>query len=101
MKRALRWPRHFSNTATVTAMDMESVTSAIAVRKLGFLRRQLAEGAEGIGAVAMRSLVDDPNSLCLVGECRELEECFGTSYTDAILVSADDVSMREVAKGKW
>ena len=31
-------------TAAVTAMDMESVTSAIAVRKLGFLRRQLAGG---------------------------------------------------------
>ena len=76
-------------------MDMESVTS---VRKLEFLRRQLAEGAEGIGAVAMRSLVDEPNSLCLVGECRELEECFGTSYTDAILASADDVSMREVKR---
>ena len=68
------------------------------MRKLGFLRRQLAEGAEGIGAVAMRSLVDESNSFCLVGECRELEECFGTSYTDTILASADDVSLREVKK---
>ena len=42
--------------------------------------------------------MDESNSLCLVGECRELEECFGTSYTDAILASADDVSMREVNK---
>ena len=51
-KRALRWSRHFSNTTAVTALDMVSVTSEIAVRKLGFLKRQLAEGA-----VAMRSLV--------------------------------------------
>ena len=79
-KRALRWPRHFSNTAAVTALDMVSVTSEIAVRKLGFLKRQLAEGAEGVGAVAMRSLLDDPNSLCLVGECRELEECLGMRF---------------------
>ena len=49
--------------------------------KLRFLKRQLAEGAVGVAAVAMRSLLDDPNSLCLVGECRELEEHFGTNYT--------------------
>ena len=67
-KRALRWPRHFSNTAAVTAMDMNSVTSEVAVRKLGFLKRQLADDAVGVGAVAMRSLVDHPNSLCLSAE---------------------------------
>ena len=62
-KRALRWPRHFSNTAAVTALDMESVASRIVVRKLGFLKRQLAEGAVGVAAVAMRSLIDDPDLL--------------------------------------
>ena len=46
----------------------------------------------------MRSLLDDPNSLCLVGECRELEEHFGTNYTDAILEGGDEVSMREVKR---
>ena len=40
------------------------------------------EGALGVAAVVMRSLLDDPNSLCLVGECRELEKHFGTNYTD-------------------
>ena len=49
--------------------------------KLRFLKRQLAEGAVGVAAVAMRSLLDDSNSLCLVGERRELEEHFGTNYT--------------------
>ena len=41
--------------------------------------------AVGVGAVAMRSLVDHPNSLCFVGECREAEERFGTIFTDAFL----------------
>jgi len=52
----------------------------------------------GVVAVAMRSLLDDPNSLCLVGECRELEEHFGTNYTDAILEGGDEVSMHEVKR---
>ena len=47
--------------------------------------------------MAMRSLLDDPNLLCLVGECRELEEHFGTNYTDAIL-EGGEVSMHEVKK---
>ena len=61
------------------------------------LKRQLAEGA---AAVAMRSLMDDPDSLCLVGKCRELEDCFGTNYTDAILlqVATDELSMNEVKR---
>ena len=97
-KRALKWPKHFSNTAAMTVLDLDSVTSRIVVWKLRFLKRQLAKGAGGVAAVAMRSLLDDPNSLCLVGECRELEEHFGTNYTDAILEGGDEVSMHEVKK---
>ena len=45
------------------------------------MKRQLAVGAVGVAAMAMRSLLElnDPNSLCLVGnvESRELEEHFG------------------------
>ena len=62
------------------------------MQKLGFLKRQLAVGAVDIAAVAMRSLLDDPNSLCLVGECRELEKHLGTNCTDAILQRGDEVS---------
>ena len=54
--------------------------------------------AVGVAAVAIRSLLDDPNSLCLVGECRELEEHFGINYTDAILEGGDEVSMQEVKR---
>ena len=34
----------------------------------------------------------------MVGECRELEEHFGTNYTDAILEGGDDLSMHEVKR---
>ena len=50
-KRALKWPRHFSNTAAMTVLDLDSVTSRIVVRMLGFLKRQLA-------AVVMRTLLE-------------------------------------------
>ena len=78
-KRALKWPRHFSNTAALTVLDLESV---IVAWKLGFLKRQLAVGAMGVAAMAMRSLLDDPDSL---SSWKMLEEYFGTNYTDAIL----------------
>ena len=35
-KRALRWPKHHSNTAALTALEMESAGSRLLVRKLGF-----------------------------------------------------------------
>ena len=73
-KRALRWPKHHSNTAAVTALDVESVRSRLLVRKLGFLKRTVPDGAIGVGAIgvgaaAMRAMVDDVTSLCLVREC--------------------------------
>ena len=64
-KRALKWTRHFSNTVAMTVLDLDSVPSRIVVQKLRFLKRQLSVGAVGVAAVAMRSLLGDPNSLCL------------------------------------
>lgn len=95
-KRALRWPRHFSNTAAVSALEMESMRCRLVVRKLGFLRRQQADSTIGVGATAMRSLTDEPETLCLVKECRELENVFKTNYTDQILAGLDGVNLREV-----
>ena len=80
----------------MTVLDLDSVTSRIVVQKLRFLKRQLAKGAVGVAAVVMRSLLDDPNSLCLlVSECRELEEHFGTNY---ILRGGDEVGMHELKR---
>ena len=59
----------------------------ILCRKLFFLQRLLEEKATGVGAVAIKSLSDDVESLCLVKECRELESTYGTSFTDDLLYS--------------
>ena len=57
------------------------------------------DGATGVGAAAMRSMVDDVASLCLVKECKELEEGFETQFTDKILGGdADQINMKEVKK---
>ena len=98
-KRALRWPKHFSNTAAVMALEVESARSRLLVRKLGFLRQILIDGGTGVGHAVLKSMVDDVNSLCLVRECRELEESFGTHFTDDILCGkADQISMKEMKK---
>ena len=38
-KRALKWLRHFSNTAAMTVLDLDSVTSRIVMWKLRFLKK--------------------------------------------------------------
>ncbi len=92
-KRALGWPKHHSNTAALVALDMMSARSELLIAKLRFLKRRTAKH-DVIGGEAMRAFADDVNSLCLVKECRELEEVFGTSYTDVFLGGAD---LREVS----
>ncbi len=95
-KRALGWPKHHSNTAALVALDMMSARSELLIAKLHFLKRRTTKH-DGIGGEAMRALSDDVNSLCLVKECRELEEVFGTSYTDVFLGGVEDVCLREVS----
>ncbi len=77
-KRALGWPKHHSNTAALVALDMMSARSELLIAKLRFLKRRTTKH-DSIGGEAMRALSDDVNSLCLVKECRELEEVFGPS----------------------
>ena len=52
--------------------------------------------AVGVGAAAMRSTVDDVDSLCLVKEYKELEEICGVMYVDQLL--GDAVSVKEMKK---
>ena len=51
-----------------------------------------------VGVMALKSLIDDPESLCLVKECRDLENHFGTEYTAQILSDADSCSVKEIQK---
>ena len=97
-KRALKWPQHFSNTSAILALEMETFRSRLICRKLSFLKRLLGVNAKGVGAVAMSSLVDDIDSVCLVKECRELESEYETSLTNSVLADADAVSERVIKK---
>ena len=45
----------------------------------------------------MRSL-DDVESLCVIRGCRELENYFGTNFTDTVLFDANAVCLRTIKK---
>ena len=49
----------------------------------------MQDGAKGPGVRVLQSMVDDLESLCLIKECRELEEWFGVKYVDSILGDGD------------
>ena len=44
----------------------------------------------------MKLLSDDPESLCLVKECRELESYFNTAFTTEILTDADSTDPTDI-----
>ena len=44
-----------------------------------------------VGTVAVHSMLDDPDSLCTVRECRDLEAIYDTNFTSAILCNTDKV----------
>ena len=97
-KRALKWPQHFSTTAALVALGMESMKSRILIRKLTFLLRLLSGHSDGIAASAMHALLDDPDSICIVRECRELEAVYSLRLTDTILCDAHSVLLRDIKK---
>ena len=72
-KRILGLPRWFSNTAAKIALEWPSMHSFCTIRKLKFLSRVMVT-EDSVSRRAFCSLVDDTESLCLVKECRELEE---------------------------
>ena len=97
VKRAIKWPKYLSNTAACTVLDMDSARSYILKRKLGFLVRLMNRNARGTGVEVLRSMMDDIESVCLVKECRELEEWFNIDAVDKILDDTEDkVSLKEL-----
>ena len=96
-KRVLCWPRHFSNTLALTVLGVSSARVWVLLSKLRFLRKCWMDNAVGVGAVVMNALEDDVESISLIRECRELEDFFGTNYTDMLLRN-EMLSMKEVKK---
>ena len=62
---------------------------------LSFLQRVVNSNSASLSGTALLALSDDTASICLVRECRELEEVFGTHFTQEIL-SDNAPSLKEV-----
>ena len=84
-KRILGLAKWTSNTATGVVMGWPSMRARVLVQKLCFLQRLVLGDGCNLGSRMLRSLADDVESVTLVCECRELEEAFGTHYTDAVM----------------
>ena len=54
------------------------MSSRLLVTKLGFLRQVMGSSCGSLSGQVLKALCDDVESMCLVRECRELEESFGT-----------------------
>ena len=62
--------------------------SRLLVTKLGFLRRVMESSSWSLSGQVLEAPCDDVESMCLVKECRKLEESFGTrhvSYHTAVI----------------
>ena len=70
VKQVLRWPRHHSNTAAITALEVTIMRYRILVKKLGFLHHVIESNPVSLTGHVMVALCDDADSLCLVKECR-------------------------------
>ena len=85
VKRMLKWLKHLSHTAALTTLEVPTVRCRVLQRKLSFLHRVTNSNPFSLSGRTVLALSQDINSLCLVKECRELEEGFGTHFTDDIL----------------
>ena len=83
-KRILQLPKWYSNTASSVALGWNSLHSVCTIRKLRFLLRVMTN-EESICHRAFSAMVDDVEALCLVRECRELEERYNSNFTSQIL----------------
>ena len=55
------------------------------VRKLGLLVKLINDDADGVVARVFHCLLNNVSLMCLVRECKQVEEDFGASVTDSIL----------------
>ena len=77
--------KHHSNTAAATTLEVSTMRCRVLIRKLSFLQHVVNSNSASLSGTALLALSDDTASICLVRECRELEEVFGTHFTQEIL----------------
>ena len=86
-----------SNTAAIMALKVPTMTHRILIKKLGFLHRVIVSNPASLRVHVIQALCDNADFLHLVKEWKELEEWFGSTFTDIIL-SESLGSMREIKK---
>ena len=76
----------YSNTPAFIVVGQRSARALCLLRKLNFLAKISAvETNETLSARTLISLSNDIDSVCLIRECRDLEEYFETNFVSAIL----------------
>ena len=97
----LKWPKHHSNTAAsaVAVLDVPTMKCRVLEKKLDFLMRVMAAGdTDSFSGSVLLALCDDVESICLVRECRKMEEHFGTHFTSDIIKKETTWSLKEMKK---
>ena len=84
-KRLLKLPRWYSNTPASIVIGLRSARAICLHRKLNFLHKISGEISETVSSQTLLSLSDDIDSICLIRECRDLEEFFNLSFTSGVL----------------
>ena len=85
-KRLLRLPRWYSNTPASIVVGLMSARALCLTRKLNFLRKISIDGySETMSSRTFRCLSDDLDSICLIRECRDLDQFFHSDFTSTML----------------
>ena len=70
---------------TSLQLDVPTMKSGVLVRKLGFLKRVMGRDAGKLSGCVVLGLCSEVDLLCLVRECKELEESFGTGFREMMI----------------
>ena len=100
-KRLLKLPIWYSNTPASIVIALGSASPLCLNRKLNFLKKISSDdNSETVSSRTLASLSDDVDSICLVRECRDLEQYFHSNFTSAILQQKADTCPlpREIKK---
>ena len=85
-KRLLKLPQWYTNTPASIVNGLGSARALCLTRKLSFLRKMCSEDHnEAVSSRTLASLSDDLDSICLIRECRDLDNYFLSDFTSVIL----------------
>ena len=88
---------HHSNTAALATLHVPTMKCRVLMRKLRFLKRVMDKDTDCLSGCVVMALCNEVDSICLVRECKELEEIFGTHFTESI-TSKNLCCLREMKK---